>query len=169
MRLEVGFDYTVYDEISGYKIVLTYYIRPREDGSCPFLTEDNLCMVHREYKPLICRSFPYVPSQVKYFFDPATKTIFHKTSFALSSACPILKRVKKVKGEADGREVSKFLVRELRAAREFDFERAKYMAALSYLWRVGLVKLVFNFKGRAVPVNAYLFIRQYLPTFTPAG
>lgn len=38
-------------------------LNKREDGSCVFLTEDNLCAIHKEHgeeaKPLACRVFPF--------------------------------------------------------------------------------------------------------------
>ena len=170
IRLEVGFDYTVYDSISRVNIVLTYYIRLREDGSCPFLTEEGLCTVHYEYKPLICRAFPYVPAEVKYYYNPFTKTLFHRTTFAVSKACPILKRLKVEGGRlGDGLFLKRFLRRQMEAAREFDSQRARYMTALSYLWKSGVIDLKFNVGGVGLPVNAYTFIRQYLPTFVPAA
>ncbi len=40
-----------------------YHIRPRRDGSCPFLGEDGLCAIHKEHgpdeKPLACRLYPF--------------------------------------------------------------------------------------------------------------
>jgi lysine-N-methylase len=40
-----------------------YQLGKRPDGSCVFLTEDNLCRIHRDLgesaKPLVCRLFPF--------------------------------------------------------------------------------------------------------------
>jgi lysine-N-methylase len=40
-----------------------YQLGKRPDGSCIFLTEDNLCRIHRDLgesaKPLVCRLFPF--------------------------------------------------------------------------------------------------------------
>jgi lysine-N-methylase len=40
-----------------------YRLGRRPDGSCVFLTDDNLCRIHRDFgepaKPLVCRMFPF--------------------------------------------------------------------------------------------------------------
>ncbi|MGD0516666.1 MAG: YkgJ family cysteine cluster protein [Thermoguttaceae bacterium] len=40
-----------------------YQLGKRPDGACVFLTEDNLCRIHRDLgesaKPLVCRQFPF--------------------------------------------------------------------------------------------------------------
>jgi len=167
-RLEVGFDYTVYDKRSNSRIVLTYYMMLNDDNTCPFLTDDNLCSIHYIYKPLVCRAFPYVPSEVRYFYNPYTKTVFHKTEFAISYACPVIRRNKALfmsEDESSKKRSAIFLSEQLKAAREFEEQRTRYVQALSYLWKIGLVDLEFKSQRNGPVVNAYTFIRQFIPYF----
>jgi len=50
--------------VESYRVIKGrgFRIRPRPDGSCPYLDEDDLCAIHKEHglqaKPLACRLFP---------------------------------------------------------------------------------------------------------------
>ena len=162
--------YTVYDKLNNVNIVLTYHMQLTEKGVCPFLRDDNKCKVHRLYKPLICRSFPYTIKNVSYFFDPITRTAFHRSEYTISGAC---KFIREHAGRLEfylGNEafVRKFFEDEVRAGYLMEKYRSMYMAALTYLWKMNYVDLASKEHKGAIYVNAYVFIRKFIPYFAIA-
>jgi Fe-S-cluster containining protein len=156
--------YLVYDERRGVNIALSYTME-LVNGRCPFLTRNNLCMINNIYKPLICRSYPYVPKQVRYTISVDYKIIFATTDYGLSIKCPVIR---------DDREYIEELMRknplwpmiympnEYKAAMEMEEKRNLLLRLLSELWRRGLVELADK-RVDAPVVNLYDILRRYYP------
>ncbi|MFN7106188.1 MAG: YkgJ family cysteine cluster protein, partial [Pyrobaculum sp.] len=83
--------YRVADLRSGLRIALSYLMHLDESGVCPFL-RDASCMLHDLYKPLTCRSFPYLPKVVKYDLDPAAREVRIDVKFVMSTLCPVVRK-----------------------------------------------------------------------------
>ncbi len=169
VQVSFSYDYAVYDLKSNSKIILTYYMLLDDDGKCPFLTGFNRCLIHDVYKPLVCRSFPYVPSEVRYFYNTNVKLLFHRSKYGLSSACKFIKTYKEYidsKLSQDPHFLYKFARASLEAARSLEELRTKYLSTLSSLWRLGLVELIFENHSGGIPCDAYTFIRRFIPYFT---
>ena len=165
IQVDFSYDYTIYDRYSNQKIVLTYYITLK-NGVCPFL-KGNTCLIHDIYKPLICRSFPYVPKKVEYLYNADLRVIKHRSTYAISTACTFIRKFKSeieryIETEDD---IKAFLPDEYLAAVKMEVLRTKYLSALSYLWRLNYINLDFSYKGYSQVVDAYTFIRRYLPYF----
>ncbi len=170
IKVEFRRGYTVYDRLNNVNIVLTYHMQLTEKGECPFLESNNKCKIHKLYKPLICRSFPYTVRNVSYFFDPISKTAFHRSEYTISGACRFIKEhVEKLRPYL-GNEmfVKKFFENEVRAGYLMEKYRSMYMAALTYLWKMNYIDLVSKEYKGAVYVNAYEFIRKFIPYFVIA-
>lgn len=167
LTLEFNEGYSVYDRISNYNIVLTYHMQLSRDNKCPFLTSNNKCLVHNSYKPLICRSFPYTIKTINYYFDPLSKTAFHKSVYAISLACSFVKSHANVIEPYLNNEVfvRKIFTEELKYANLMERYRSMYLLALSFLWRMKYIDLLSESKRNKLSINAYLFIRQYIPYF----
>lgn len=165
INVKFSYDYTIYDRYSDKQIVLTYYI-VLEKGSCPFL-KGNTCLIHNLYKPLICRSFPYVPKKVEYLYNTDLKIIKHRSVYAISTACTFIRKFKSEieKQIVSENDIKSFLPDEYLAATKMEILRTKYLTALSYLWRANYIFLDFTYKGQAHVIDAYSFIRRYLPYF----
>jgi len=165
VEVEFSYDYTIYDRFSNQRIALTYYITLK-NGSCPFL-KGNRCSIHDIYKPLICRSFPYVPKKVEYLYNSDMRVIKHRSTYAISTACTF---VRKFKSEIEKHietedDIKAFLPEEYLAAVKMEILRTRYLSALSYLWKLNYIQLDFSYKGYSQVVDAYSFIRRYLPYF----
>ncbi|GGP19300.1 zinc/iron-chelating domain-containing protein [Thermocladium modestius] len=156
--------YMVADQLSGVRIALSYLLLLDEEGKCPFL-RGTKCSVHDKYKPLTCKSFPYLPRIIRYTMDASTKTIDFDTSFAASYACPVVKRDDPSHGNGDLRI---YFRNEAPSAQEAIYLRKFYAATLTQMWRNGMIELVDPSDG--LPpypvVNGYSFIRQRLPMLT---
>ncbi|MEL9908888.1 MAG: YkgJ family cysteine cluster protein [Desulfurococcus sp.] len=154
--------YTVYDEISGLNIAFSY-IMELNNGRCVFLSGVR-CLVHNVYKPLICRSYPYVPRHVKYNIDERGRYILATADYGISLACPIVRRDRGVleKYSENPGLVIRYMKREYEAAVEMENARNLLLGLLSKLWREGLVELSTG-KRNAPVVNLYEFLRKYYP------
>jgi len=159
--------YSIYDRVSSVNIVLTYHMQLGKNGKCPFLSRKNLCLIHDKYKPLICRSFPYTIKSINYYFDPLSKIAFHRSSYTVSLACEFIKKHKEVLEPyfKDEIFVRKFFNDEVQYANLMEKYRSMYLLALSYLWRLGYVDLSSDARKDRPYVNAYIFIRRYIPYF----
>ncbi len=158
IRLELIEGYKVYDNISDKNIVLSYAIK-LNNKRCPFLTHDNKCLVHETYKPLTCRSFPYVPREIQYYIDNNTRTIMHKSIYGISTACLFVKNnASKLEKEIMKYGIKRIFPNEYKYAQEAEHWRRWYMRTLTFLWRIGLIDLYSEPLEEAVGVNAYIFI-----------
>lgn len=167
VKLKFVEGYAVYDRISGVNVTLTYHMQLGNSGKCVFLGKNNLCLIHNRYKPLICRSFPYTIKSINYYFDPVAKIAFHRSNYTISSACEFIKKHKNTLEPylKDELLIKKFFNDETRYASLMEKYRSMYLLALSYLWRVGYIDLVSDARIDRPYVNAYLFIRRYIPYF----
>jgi len=156
----------VYDEKNSVNIAISYVLKLK-DGICPFLdVNTNLCRIHQLYKPLICRSYPYVPSSVRYLYDPITKIVFHTANYAISAACPVIKESRKKHGVAITARPHEYMPSEYRWAIIAENTRAMLLQGLSELWKKGMVDLKFGANVRGVPVvNLYELLKATLPHF----
>ena len=159
VNLELMEGYRIYDEVSGKNIVLSYAIKLNNNKRCPFLARDNKCLVHSTYKPLTCRSFPYVPREIQYYIDNNTRTIMHKSVYGISTACTFVKQyASTIEEEVRKHGIQKVFPQEYQYAREAEYWRRWYMRTLTYLWRMGLVDLHSEPVSDAAGINAYIFI-----------
>ncbi|MBP1448410.1 MAG: YkgJ family cysteine cluster protein [Thermoproteus sp.] len=161
--------YTLADRYSGVRVALSYLMHLDEEGKCPFL-RGTRCLVHDLYKPLTCRSFPYLPKVIKYELDPAAREIRMEINFVISTLCPVVKAdltPGDVLRMSNVRVAAKYAPREVEVAKEAVDKRFFYARALSDLWRKDLVDLV---DGREQPhwpvVNGFSFLRRFKPELT---
>ncbi len=157
--------YRVFDQRSKTWIALSYAMQ-LVDGKCVFLTKDDLCMINNIYKPLICRSYPYVPKQIRYTLSLDFKMIFSVADYGLSIKCPVI--------EEDQYYISMlmrkypnwatiYMPNEYKAAQEFEEKRRLLLELLSQLWMRGIVELRENgFEGAPI-VNLYEVLRRFYP------
>ncbi len=159
IKLELTEGYRIYDDVSDKNIVLSYAIKLSGNRRCPFLTRDNKCLVHNTYKPLTCRSFPYVPREIQYYIDNSTRTIMHRSVYGISTACMFVKNnAKLLEKELLEHGIAKIFPSEYKYAQEAERWRRWYMRTLTYLWRMGFVDLYSEPLEDARSVNAYVFI-----------
>lgn len=157
--------YKVFDRIRKSYIALSYAME-LVDNRCVFLSRDNLCMIQKIYKPLICRSFPYIPRQVRYNIVWNIKTIFATVDYGLSTICPVIKEDKKNLGkilEYNPEFIKKYLFNEYRAGNEMENIRAFLLSMLSDLWRQGYVDITDDPRIKAPVINLYDLLRKYYP------
>jgi len=154
--------YTIFDKVSGVNIAFSY-VMELHDGKCIFL-QGNKCVIHDVYKPLICRSYPYVPRHVKYNIDERNRYIVATADYGISLACPVVKRNREILEKYSGNPgiVIRYLKREYQAAVEMENTRNLLLSLLSKLWREGLVDLTSS-RSSAPVVNLYDFLRRYYP------
>jgi len=160
--------YKVADLRSGVRVALSYLMHLDEEGKCPFL-EGTRCRVHDVYKPLTCRSFPYLPKVVKYELDPVAKEVRVDVRFVISTLCPVVKRdlsPSDVVKMADVRVAVKYAPMEVEVAVSTLEKRMLYARVLSELWRRGLVELDEDKYPFFPVVNGFAFIRRFYPQFT---
>ncbi len=159
IKLELIEGYRIYDDVSGKNIILSYAVKLNNSKRCPFLTHDNKCSVHETYKPLTCRSFPYVPREIQYYIDNGTRTIMHKSIYGVSTACLFVKNnASKLEEEIMKHDIKQVFPNEYKYAQEAEHWRRWYMRMLTYLWRMGLVDLYSEPLEEAVGVNAYISV-----------
>lgn len=161
--------YKVADVKSGLRVALSYLMHLDEEGKCPFL-EGTRCLVHDRYKPLTCRSFPYLPKVIKYDIDPAAREVRIDVRFVMSTLCPVVRRdlspADVAKMSSIGLAV-KYAPRETEVAVKTLEKRYFYARVLSELWRRGLVELDEEGKYPFFPVvNGFAFIRRFYPELT---
>lgn len=157
--------YTIYDAVNDINLALSYVMLLDENSRCVFLNGSNLCLLHEIYKPYICRSYPYVPRQVKYTFDEESKWISAQVDYGLSTSCPVVERDKGLLEKYfkyDPRYFLSYIEKEYTVALEMESDRQTLLSLLSYLWRTGIVELQSN-KAGSRTVNLYEFLREYFP------
>lgn len=165
--------YVVTDVKNNVRIALSYLMQLNDEGRCPFLNVSNkTCMVHSLYKPLTCRSFPYLPRVIRYVIDPELKLVDFTVEFVISSLCPVIKNNYSPEDlEFIARNVKiavKVMPNEVNAAQEAIKVRKIYTESLTALWRAGYVDL----RGDGSDsinwpiVNGFEFIRQFIPSIT---
>jgi hypothetical protein len=161
--------YKVADVKSGLRVAISYLMHLDEEGKCPFL-EGTSCMVHGLYKPLTCRSFPYLPKVIRYELDPASREIRIDVKFVMSTLCPVVRRDL---APADVAKMSsihiavKYAPRETEVALKTLEKRHLYAKVLSELWKRGAVELDDEGKYPFYPVvNGFAFIRRFYPELT---
>lgn len=157
--------YRVFDSISRSNIALSYVI-DISNGSCPFLSRYK-CVVHYEYKPLICRAFPYVPVRVSYHIVPELKIIHAKSEYRVSLLCNYVKNneatLKRLAEKTDGALLQVVFEEQVRNALEMDSTRNTLLNLLSNLWRRKLVEIVEDAENNAPVVNLYEVLRTRFP------
>ncbi len=157
--------YRVFDKRTGRDIALSY-VMELVDGRCPFLRQDDLCMIQDVYKPLICRSFPYVPKQVRYIISNELKLVFAKVDYGISSACPVIRQDKEI---IMGLMASTplwhrlYFPQEYAAAMEMEEKRTLMLRLLSKLWISGIVSIDSDRGGVHNIINLYELLRTYFP------
>ena len=157
--------YRVYDKRTGRDIALSY-VMELVKGKCPFLREDNLCMIQNIYKPLICRSFPYVPKQVKYIISNELKFVYAKVEYGVSGACPVIKEDKEVIMKLMSITPywhRMYFPQEYIAAMEMEEKRSLLLRLLSKLWASGIVDIDSSHGGIHNTINLYELLRTYFP------
>ncbi|MET1160808.1 MAG: YkgJ family cysteine cluster protein [Thermoprotei archaeon] len=156
--------YRVFDRISHAYIALSY-VMELVNGRCPFLREDLKCSIHDIYKPLICRSFPYVPKHVKYNIVWDLRIIYATTEYGLSLECPVIKRDKEyLENLLRSNKLELYIKQELDSAREMERIRSLFLTLLSELWRRGDVELTDDPGVKAPVTNLYTLLRKYYPS-----
>ena len=151
--------FTVYDELSGNNIALSYSME-LTNGRCPFLSANNRCFLHTTHKPYVCRAFPYIPMYIKYYFDRNSKLAFYEVKYGVSTACRFISMFKHVLTTETVEDVFPY---EFSVAKEMEKTRSLYMYALTILWRNDLVRLNSRVKKSSDVVNAYELIKSRIP------
>ncbi|MEZ0394577.1 MAG: YkgJ family cysteine cluster protein [Desulfurococcaceae archaeon] len=156
--------YAMYDAVSGLNLAFSYAME-LVDGRCPFLDSRGLCRIHGIYKPLICRSYPYVPRHVRYNVDASSRTVFPSSEYGLSLLCPVIRRDREALERlyALGRPLDEYMPSEVEAAREMERIRRLLLYMLSELWRRGAVELSRAREG-APYENLYVFLVRFFPS-----
>ncbi|MCD6301852.1 MAG: YkgJ family cysteine cluster protein [Staphylothermus sp.] len=156
--------YKVFDAKRRLNIALSY-VMELVDGKCVFLTKGNKCLINFIYKPLICRSYPYVPKNVKYTISLDYKLIFATAEYGLSIKCPVI--------EDDQDKIAYYMNKyfhwskiympnEYKAAMEMEEKRNLMLKLLSQLWASGVVDLRDE-NHNAPIINLYDLLRTYYP------
>ncbi len=161
LRIRPG--YTIYDRLSGRRYALSY-IMDLVNGKCPFL-HNNRCIIHSIYKPYICRSYPYVPKEVRYLIHEGLRIIVAKVEYGLSAKCPVIQQHKYYIDKmltTNPFFIAKYMPNEYRAAVEAEQARNFILNLLSSLWRRGVIDLVSTNTPREI-VNVYYLLQQYYP------
>ena len=156
--------YKVFDNIRKSYIAFSYVMHLVDD-KCPFLSSDNKCLINDIYKPLICRSYPYVPKYVKYNIIWEDRLIIPEVEYGISIHCPVIEMYKSRFNNTGENEylVKRFLNKEYRNAMEMEYLRHLLLSYLSNLWRRNIVKLVDEDKPYSHVINLYDVIREYFP------
>ena len=161
--------YKVADKVHGVRIALSYLMHLGEDGACPFLDADK-CLLHGLYKPLTCRSFPYLPKIIKYELDPMKREVRIDVRFVMSTLCPVIRRDLTPADAAMMSNIKiavKYAPREAETAVKTLERRYLYAKILSELWKRGEVELDEEGRHPFYPViNGFAFIRRYYPELT---
>lgn len=161
--------YNVADVQNGVRIALSYLMLLDNEGKCPFL-RGTKCLVHDLYKPLTCRSFPYLPKVIRYELDPIAKEVRMEINFVMSTLCPVVRKDLSpgdVAKMANIKVAVEYAPREVAVAKETVAKRLFYARILSDLWQKGYVELD---DGSAYPhlpvVNGFSYIRRFRPELT---
>jgi len=157
--------YRVFDNVRKSYIALSYAME-LYNGRCVFLDDRNRCMIQYIYKPLICRSFPYVPRHVRYNIVWSAKLIYTTVEYAVSLECPVIKRDSEYIRELFSigyKHLWSYFKREFTAAEEMEQTRQALLMMLSELWREGVVELAEDPKTNAPIINLYDLLRERYP------
>jgi len=161
--------YKVADVKSGLRIAMSYLMHLDEEGKCPFL-DGARCMVHSLYKPLTCRSFPYLPKVIRYELDPVSREIRIEVKFVMSTLCPVVRRDLTPADAAKMSNINmaaKYAPQEAKVALKTLEKRYLYAKILSGLWKRRAVELDDESKYPFYPVvNGFAFIRRFYPELT---
>lgn len=161
--------YKVADVKSGLRIAMSYLMHLDEEGKCPFL-DGTKCMVHSLYKPLTCRSFPYLPKVIRYELDPVNREIQIDVKFVMSTLCPVVRRDLTPADAAKMSNINvavKYAPQETKVALKTLEKRYLYAKILSELWKRGAVELDDESKYPFYPVvNGFALIRRFYPELT---
>lgn len=168
IEVHIKLGYIVRDRISNNYLAISYILELNENRSCPFLKKDNKCIIHNIYKPFICRSYPYVPREVRYLFIDGFRFIIPRVEYGLSSKCPVIQKHKYLIDkyiDIDPYFISVYMPNEYKAALEAESKRTIILNLLSSLWRKGLIDLTtINKIPPSTPVvNVYNFLQKYYP------
>lgn len=169
LRISIKPSYKVYEKINRIYLVLSYVLELDKDrGACPFL-KNNKCLIHNIYKPLICRSFPYAPKQVKYLYNEELKFVTAHVEYGLSTKCPVIKKDKKYLDKLmkyTPTALYQYMPNEYHSAIEAENKRLLILKLLSKLWRRGFINIVpaeKAYKYNAPYVNVYVFLQKHYP------
>jgi Fe-S-cluster containining protein len=169
VRVKFAPAYTLLDAVSGVRVALSYLMLLDDEGKCPFL-RGTKCLVHDLYKPLTCRSFPYLPKVIKYELDPVAKEIRMEINFVMSTLCPVVKSDLSPRDLVKMRDIRiavQYAPKEVEVARETVEKRLLYARILSDLWQKGYVELQDGANSPFHPVvNGFAFIRRFRPELT---
>lgn len=155
--------YVVYDSLNKRYIALSYVMH-LSNGKCLFL-EGNKCKIHYEYKPLICRSFPYVPKRVRYVIVDQTKSIYAKVDYGISLECLFVKNNKRHLEEllVDEKYIYDFFEEQIREAVKMESLRNTILNLLSNLWHLGLISISEKTGEPFIVQNVYDVLRTQYP------
>lgn len=155
--------YVIYDSLNKRWIALSYVMH-LINGKCVFL-EGNKCRIHYEYKPLICRSFPYVPKRVRYVIVDQTKSIYAKVDYGISLECIFVRNNRGFFEERfiDERSIYDFFEEQIREAIRMESLRNTMLNLLSNLWREGLINVAEKTGEPTVVQNLYNVLRIHYP------
>ncbi len=171
IRIRIRPGYRLADVVNRVKIVTSYILElDPEEGKCPFLDDDDMCIIHSIYKPITCRSFPRVPRVLQYIIDRERKAIYFTYEIGISKACPQIRKLYndfELKLLIENDEIAKKVMpNEYQACEEFLYIRKLYLDFLTVLWRQGAIEILDTGDYPWPLVNAYDFIRQYFPEVT---
>ncbi len=160
--------YRVFDRVHRIHLALSYILVIDDEKGCPFL-RDNICIIHSIYKPLICRSFPYAPKQVRYLYNDEYRFIIANVEYGLSTKCPVIKRDMDYINSLMKKNplfIAEYMPSEYHSGLESEKKRNIILNLLSQLWRSGIVDLVPSNKvvSNRVTVNAYEFLQTFYPS-----
>ncbi len=160
------YGYILYDSIRGVGIALSYAME-LVDNKCIFLDKDNLCRIHSIYKPLVCRSYPYVPKQIRYTISRDLKIVFASVEYGISTKCPVIERDREYLSKLITHYVNWpqiYFREEYKAALEMEEKRSLLLRLLSKLWINGVVDLKETNPNKNIAVvNLYELLRSYYP------
>ncbi len=166
IKIVVKPGYRVYDRVHGIELALSYILEINKNG-CPFL-RGNKCIVHNIYKPLICRSFPYAPKQVKYLYNDDYRFVVASVEYGLSTKCPVIKNDMDYINKQMRKNplfIAEYMPNEYHSGLESEKKRNLILTLLSRLWRNKVVDLKpAGKKPSNRVVNAYLFLQSYYPS-----
>jgi len=164
--------YTIADTYSRVRIALSYVMKLNDNNECPFLDKDKFCIIHQYYKPLTCRSFPYLPRIIKYFINYEDRCIDFDVRLVVSTLCPIVKKMfndDEIELICFNLEYAKKIFpEEYDACLRSILLRKFYVNAISTLWKAGMinVKEVDNVSTYWPVINAFDVLRKYMPYIT---
>ena len=160
--------FIIWDSKNNIGIVLSYVLLLNNDV-CVFL-KGSKCTLQNTYKPLICRSFPFVPSYIRYFIDNKLKQIVHYAKYGLSSLCPFVITIKEQQLQSIAldnkqRELSipTIFPDEYEAYYITEYLRMTYLSALSKLWQEDLIDVSLQSDSTLLQyVNAYYIVKPFV-------